>query len=95
MAVGDIFNIIPTSVENNATLDIRPSSGQEAVIHNIYYSNSVEFYITNGTNSIKFDSDSTLGARLCMCFHVTNTIYIQIKNVSGSVIYVSYDGVVT
>lgn len=95
MAVGDVVSNMAAAVANNATTNIQPSSGVEWVIHNIYYEGAVEFYIVNGANTIKFDSDTTFGARLGAVFHPTNTQYLQIKNVSGGAIDIAYDGIQT
>lgn len=95
MAVGDVFDCVPTSVADAAFLAIQPSGTAEAVIHNIYYGGAVEFYKYDGTNSIKFDSDAAAGGRLGYAFHVKNSCYIRIKNVSGAAIYIAYDGIYT
>ncbi len=96
-ATGDTFsNIQP--IENGSYLDIKPESGQEARIHNIYYNGKVEFYFGNGTDNIKYDSDSTAtgGARMENYINVTSTNYVRVKNVadSGSIL-IGYDGIYT
>lgn len=95
MAVGDVVSGLSASVANNGTVNIQPASGVEWVIHNVYYSGAVELYTVNGANIIKFDSDTTFGARLGAVFHLNNTQYLQIKNVSGGAINIAYDGVQT
>lgn len=94
MAAGDVVSSL-TSTANNGTLSAQPGSGVEWVLHNVYFGGAMELYYTDGTNSIKIDSDTTLGARLGTVFHVNNTRYIQIKNVSGGTVYLGYDGVIT
>lgn len=94
MAIGDVQTAIQ-NVANNALLDIKPSSGAEWVIHNISYGASMELYKTDGTNSIKVDSDSSAGGRLGVTLHCTNGVWYQIKNVSGASTNLSYDGVQT
>lgn len=94
MAVGDVQTAI-SSVANNAFLDIKPASGSEWVIHNILYGASMELYKTDGTNSIKVDSDTSAGGRIGVYLHCTNLVWYQIKNVSGGVVLLSYDGVQT
>lgn len=93
MAAGDVFSCVPTSVAAGASLTIQPGAGVEASIHNLYYAGAVEMYYTDGTNSIKFDSDATAGARLGAIFHVTNTKYLQVKNVTAGAILIAYDGI--
>lgn len=97
MAVGDKVASIVSVVANTGTLDIRPTAGIEWTVHNIYYNagTTIEFYKTDGTNAIKFDSDTSAGARLGAVFHCTNTQWIQIKNTSGAAVLVGYDGVQT
>lgn len=95
MAVGDAVASMSAAVANNGTVNIQPGSGVEWVIHNTYYEGAVEFYIVNGANTIKFDSDTTFGARLGAMYHLTNTQYLQIKNVSGGAIDIAYDGIQT
>ncbi|MCX7781167.1 MAG: hypothetical protein N2491_09700 [Negativicutes bacterium] len=95
MAVNDIVTIVPTQVANNASLALRPDAGAEWLIKNLYYSGAVEIYRTDGTNSIKIDSDGAAGGRFSASFLLTNASYLAIKNVSGADIYVAYDGLVT
>lgn len=95
MAAGDVVNAI-SSVATNGVLDIRPAAGVEWVIHNVYYANgTVEFYYTDGVNVLKFDSDTTSGARLGACFHATNTNWLQIKNLNAASVLIGYDGMQT
>jgi hypothetical protein len=87
-----------SSVANNAFLDMRPTGAQSAeewVIHNVLYNGAMELYKTDGTNSIKVDSDTTAGGRIGVYLHCTNAVWYQIKNVSGSAVILSYDGVQT
>lgn len=95
MAIGDVVTGLQ-SVANNGVLDIRPPAGQEWVVHNIYYNNgTIEFYKTDDTNLLKFDSDTSQGARLGVVFHVTNAQWIQVKNTAGSTTIIGYDGIQT
>lgn len=94
MAVGDVV-AAHSSVAASGYLDIQPGSGVEWVIHNLYYGAAMELYRTDGTNDVKIDSDSTAGCRMGAVFHVTNSYYLRLKNVSASSAYFGYDGVVT
>jgi hypothetical protein len=94
VAAGDVYAGI-SSIANNAYLDIQPSSGVEAVIHDVYYAGAVEFHFYDGTNDINFDSDSSAGARLGMTWHCTNSVRVRIKNTSGGTMLIGYDGVQT
>jgi len=94
MAVGDVVSGI-ASVANLVYMDIQPSVGVEIVIHNIMHESDVELYIFDGTNNLKFDSEVGMGAWCGFFFHATNTIYYRVKNVSGVVQLIAYDGIQT
>jgi hypothetical protein len=92
MAIGDAVNGL-SSVANNAYLDIQPGTGFEYIIHNLYFEGAVEMYFSDGTNNIKFDSDTAAGGRLAYVFHSTNSKYLRIKNVSGTTKFIGFDGI--
>jgi len=94
MAVGDVYADLQ-SLADDAELTIQPAAGAEAVIHNAYYGGAVEFYRKDGTDTVMFESDAAAGARIGMCWHVTNGQYLTIKNVSGGAAIVGFDGVYT
>lgn len=94
MAQGDKFQGLAL-VAQNAFLDLRPSPGQEATIHNLYWANAIELYITDGTISLRFDMDASRGGRLGSTFNVTNTQWLQIKNTHSAASDIGYDGVQT
>lgn len=91
-------NTIGDTVEvaSGASINIRPSTDVEWVIHNIYIplGSTVELYRWNNigttpqilmhklTNTTSFQS-----------YHATIDDFFIIKNISGSSIWVSYDGV--
>jgi hypothetical protein len=95
MAVGDVFDVVITSVANNGFLDIRPSAGIEAVIHNVYVGGTWELYKSDGTNSILVDSGVINAGPVSAALHVTNTRYLRVKNVSGASAFFSADGMQT
>lgn len=95
MAAGDVYEGQTNTLSNGSSVSIQPSSGVEVVIHNIYYSGKVEFYKTDGSTDILFDSDAAAGARLAGMWHCTNAKYIKVKNVSGGNINVAFDGIQT
>lgn len=94
-AVGDVTNAWGYSIIDDGYLTIQPPSGEEWVIHNIYSEDSVDLYFTDGTDSILFDSELGAATWSKQAFHVTNTHYIQVKNVSGYSTTIGYDGIVT
>jgi hypothetical protein len=82
MALGDVQTAI-SSVANNAFLDIKPASGVEWVIHNVLYNGAMELYKTDGTNSIKVDSDTTAGGRIGVYLHAPIRFGIRLKTYQG------------
>jgi hypothetical protein len=77
-------------------LDIRPPAGEEWVIHNITHNAAAELFMTDGTNHIgPIDSDTGTGGWLNFNFHVTNSVWYRVRNVSGSVQLIGYDGICT
>lgn len=79
MAVNDIVTVTPTSIANNASLDPAAGRGAEWLIKNLYYGGAVEIYRTDGTNSIKIDSDGASGGRFSASFLLTNASYMTMK----------------
>jgi hypothetical protein len=94
--LGDAVVIVPTSVAAAASLTVRPASGDEWIIHNIFSAEGypIEVYITDGTNPIKIDSNLS-GGLLGYAFHLTYTVYMTIKNTDASARYISYNGIVS
>jgi hypothetical protein len=94
MAVGDVKSGI-SSIASGAYLDIRPPTGEEWVIHNIYHASDIQLELYDGTNSLVFDTDTGAGVYAKYAFHVTNSIRIRVKNTSASAQLIGYDGVQT
>jgi len=95
VAVGDVKSGI-TSVQASGYLDIRPPIGEEWVIHNIYHAYDIDLCITDGTNELCFDTDVGAGIYAKYAFHVTNSIWIRVKNKdTANARLVAYDGVQT
>lgn len=97
MAVGDVFQVGPTSVSSGSWLDVQPGSGVEWVIHNVYVPAGVpvDFEYYDGTNIITFDTDSVDGSRYNQNWHATNTKRVRIQNNHGSSQFLAADGIVT
>jgi hypothetical protein len=95
MAVGDVYVKAPESVSDQAYLDLQPSSGVEIVIHNFGYAGAMELYLWDGADRLKMDEDATAGSRMGVFLHCTNTVYYQIKNVSGGSVLMGADGITT
>ena len=86
-----------STVLAGATLNIRPSTDAEWIIHNIYIPNGnpVSIYRWNdigSTPNLLITKTST--SMLCYSFHCTVDNYISIVNLGASSIYVAYDGVI-
>lgn len=95
MAVGDVV-ANTASVANGAYMDIQPGEGVEWVIHNLYWADGdIELYKYDGSNTIKYHSDTNFGALLNVFLHCTNGDYLRIKNVSGDALICGYDGIIT
>jgi hypothetical protein len=92
---GDAFIAYENDLANNGTLDAQPAAGGEAIVHNIWYGGAVEVYRNDGTNTVKIAEDDAAGIMEWLSYHVTNTEYITIKNVSGEAVDVGYDGIYT
>ncbi|MGB9614258.1 MAG: hypothetical protein ACPL3B_01990 [Fervidobacterium sp.] len=94
MGVGDVYSGLQ-SVSAGAYVDIRPTLGSEASVHNIYASGSISLSLTDGTNVLTFDSMTGPGVYAKFAFHVTYNIWIRVTNTSGSTILIGWDGVYT
>jgi len=94
LAVGDVFSGI-SSIAAAAYLDIQPSAGVEAVIHNIYHESDVQIEFYDGTNSLIFDTDTGAGVYAKYAFHVINARRIRVKNTAVAAKLIGYDGVQT
>lgn len=94
MAAGDAYLVGPTSTADDAFLDLVPGGG-EIVIHNIYVpvGTSVELYWSDGMTDILIDSGSESFAT--WQFHASDTVYLRVKNVSGTSADLGADGMYT
>lgn len=86
------------SVANGDSVIIRPSStAEEWDIHNIYIplNKDVEIYRWNSISTTPQILITKISMTLSLmgAFHATFTDFIIVKNVSGSSIYIGYDGV--
>lgn len=96
MALGDAVVAASASITAGSTSTIRPGSGAEWIIHNIYTATtvSVELYATDGSNPILVDT-SYGGGWMNHFFHLTYDQYLYVKNIGATTIYMKYDGIVT
>jgi hypothetical protein len=92
MTKGDTKSAI-SSIAASDYLDIRPPSGEEWIIHNIYHASDIQLELYDGTNSLAFDTDTGAGVYAKYAFHVTNSIRIRVKNTTASAQLIGYDGV--
>lgn len=84
-------------VASGSSVNIRPLTDEEWVIHNIYIplGQTVELYRWNNTGT----TPEILMHRLTnttsfQSYHATINDFFILKNVSGNTIWVSYDGVI-
>jgi len=90
-SIGDVFSDIQ-SVANDDYLTIRPGSGEEAVVNNIYFEDDIEISFYDGTNEVDFDSSTGAGIYSRFGFDLTYNDYIRVKNVSGETHPIGYSG---
>jgi hypothetical protein len=95
MAMGNKVQFGPISVNVGDSLNLQPGVGAECVIHNIVFEDSMELYITDGSNSIKSNSRTGNDSFMGMFLHCTNAKYWSIKNVSTGAQLIYADGVQT
>lgn len=94
MAVGDKV-VSVSSINAAAYLTIQPGSGVEWTIHNIIVPNgkSAELHMYDGSNDILIDTSST--SWLGYVFHLTNSVYLRVKNTDVATQLLGYSGVQT
>lgn len=95
MAAGDAAVQLTATVANDAYFVIQPGSGIEWCVHTIAHSAACTLYITNGTTYIQIDTDTAAGAWINQTFFINNTIYLAVKNTSGSTADFASTGVIT
>ena len=90
-AIGDVFSDIQ-SVEDGAYLDIRPGSGEEAVINCIYFEDDIAISFYDGTNEVDFDTATGAGIYARFGFDINYTNRIRVKNSGGEAHPIGYSG---
>lgn len=95
MAISDMtYNQV--AVLNGQSMDIKPStSGIEWIIHNVIipFGSACQLYQTDGTNSVLVMNTSM--SLLSYNLHCCTASYYKVTNISGSTIYLGYDGVIS
>ena len=91
MSRGDVVSGLQT-ISADSYLTIQPPSGEEWMITNIFCSKSAEIYITDGSKDVKYYQIS-LGEPWSGKLFITNSIYVKVKNISGSNEEIGYSGV--
>lgn len=94
MAAGNLVKGT-SSLTTSSTFDIKPSGTDEWIIHNVYYNNQLKLSMTDGTNVVDFDSDTSQGARMGMTTHVSNAYWLRITNTGTVTLLIAFDGVQT
>lgn len=92
MAAGDVKAGL-SSIGAEGFLTIQPPTGEEWVVINIYTPSgkSAELYWTDGTNSILIDARPT--GWVGYSFHITNSLYLKVKNADTASQYMGYSGI--
>lgn len=98
-AVGDAVAPSCVSVASAATTDIRPGSGSEWILHNIFFEYNIELQRYDGTNTLPMGPYVPVvpsGDFLSGNWHLTNSSYFRVKNLHASAAkLVCWDGIVT
>ena len=94
MAVGDVAKA-HVSIGAGSSYDIRPGSGQEMNVHNVYVPNGVTIllYKTDGTHDVLVET--LTGSMLLYNFHLTHDCYLKLVNVGTTPVWCGYDGIWT
>ena len=80
----------------SGTFTIQMTSGQEAVIHNLYWSGACSIKIYDGSNLVTWLTPTAAGSLNDIQIHVVATsYYIQITDTSGSTNNMAVDGIRT
>ncbi len=80
------------SVATTAALTIRPPSGEEWQVNNIYFGAGVTLKVSDGTNETAFEVASGQGALLKYTFNLTNTHFLKVYNDDAASQVIQYDG---
>jgi len=97
MAVGDAV-LAGADKADDATTDIQPGSGVEWLIHTLIAEEgqAFEVWMTPNGGSNFYLIDTIAGGSVHGLTHrLSNTVYLQMKNVSGGTAYNAYAGVIT
>lgn len=95
MAIGDVVSGI-VSLTQYQYATIQPPSGEEWIIHNIYFNNTVRMYFCDNTNILLFNWIKVLGHKPWTVFHLTNAKYLKIQAIKpGTTTLIGYDGIRT
>lgn len=94
MAVGDVTIGLQEILTGNSLL-IQPGAGAEWFISNVFFNGAVNIYFTNGALECLVSTYKGSGRWACVVLHITNSIYLKIKNISAVTKIIGYDGVVT
>lgn len=94
--VGKTFNISG----NNAIQDFNLASvglvsGNEFIIHNIYFNNAISISVYDGTNLNTYDTDNAGGSRQGMSTHCNINQWLRVTNLYTGNTLVSFDGIQT
>ena len=95
MAVGDAVVSISRQAQNG-TLTVQPGAGVEWLIHTLVTQSakSMEVYLYDGTGLVLYDT-LTGGSVHNLIFRLTNTNYMQLKNLDAANNGIGAMGVIT
>jgi len=92
---GDVFQQFG-SVNAAAYLEVRPASGNELVIHNVYHAQDIDLKLVDAAgHECDFMAESGKNVITNIYLHLTNAQYLRVYNIAGTAQYVAVDGIYT
>jgi len=92
--VGDVYELF-SSVAPAAYLEVKPASGKEVVIHNVYHPDAINLKLVKGTDELDFLDEAGKSVLTGMYLHLTNTQFLRIYNTALGAIFIAVDGIKT
>lgn len=94
MAVGDLVGKVQ-SIGTASFLEIKPSSGEEWIIHNVYSEGEATIKAVEGATEVEVDNIGAAGNWLGYWFHISSTHYYKVYNDGTAAVLMGYDGIVS
>jgi|WetSurMetagenome_2_1015567.scaffolds.fasta_scaffold1077001_1 hypothetical protein len=82
-----------TSIAASGTWDIRPLTGEEIVISNIFYSTTVDFIMTNGNYLVTISTNASTTPVTNSNYYASNDYFYRLVNKQTISCYAGFNGV--